>query len=161
MAFVVEDGTGKTDSNSYVSVAEFEAYWLDRNNDMSGETTADKQSWLINATQYIDLNYTFAGEVSNDDQALQWPRTYTYDNKGNVIDSDSIPNQLKYAVCELAKINKTQTNLTTNVDKVKSKKIGPVSTTFKDVIKIDPYQNTTNYMKSFLAYTGSLGVVRV
>ena len=54
MAFVTEDGTGLAEANSYVSVAEADAYHADRGNAAwIGEDSA-KQSALIKATDYLE-----------------------------------------------------------------------------------------------------------
>lgn len=77
MAFVVEDGTGKSDSTSYISV-EFADEYLDSRgliSQWSGNTGA-KQGALIRATDYIDRRFggKFAGNKKTDTQALEFPR---------------------------------------------------------------------------------------
>lgn len=79
MAFVVEDGTGKEDANSYASVEFADAYFSDRGITAWTGTVDQKQTYLIRATDYIDgrfANY-FSGQrlyTSEPDQALQFPR---------------------------------------------------------------------------------------
>ena len=73
MAFIVEDGSGLTNSNSYASVAESDAYIADRElTDI--RNTAQKQATLIRATDTIDTLYIFRDVHKNDDQALECPR---------------------------------------------------------------------------------------
>lgn len=79
MAFVVEDGTGKEDANSYGSVAGADAYFAERG--VTAWTGSDtvKQQNLIKATDYIDTRFSqkFKGYVLYPDtpQALAFPRT--------------------------------------------------------------------------------------
>ena len=102
MAFIVENGTIVAGATSYATVAEFDAYWTDRNVTLSS-TTAQKEAALIIATQYADNNYTFVGYLVNSEtQPLNWPRSFAIDNQGRNIDPDEIPDALKNGVYELA-----------------------------------------------------------
>jgi len=79
MALVVEDGTGKSNANSYVSIAEADAFFVDLNyTDWAALTTAQKTGHLIAGTAYIDGRYRngFAGYLLVASQALAWPRKY-------------------------------------------------------------------------------------
>ncbi|MDB5490356.1 MAG: hypothetical protein JWO78_205 [Micavibrio sp.] len=98
MAFTVENGTNVADANSLVSVAEADAYHLDRGNAEWAGTDAVKQSALIKATDYITQNYDgrWTGEVVSDTQSLAWPRKCT------VVASNVVPALVKHAVCLLA-----------------------------------------------------------
>lgn len=95
MAFVVEDGTGKTNSNSYVSVAETDAYFEDRGNLNWAGTDSEKESYLIQATDYVDLRFKskLLGIKETEAQALEFPRD-TYPGV--------IPRDLRRAVFEYA-----------------------------------------------------------
>jgi hypothetical protein len=94
MAIVVEDGTGKSDANSYVTTAEAVVYAAAR-----GLTiTEDKAAvYLVLSTDYLE---TFAckyqGEPTYPTQALQWPRTGVVFGK-TAFPDDQIPNKLKQA----------------------------------------------------------------
>ena len=79
MAFVVEDGTGKSDANSYASVAYADAYFADRGIALWVGTPQEKETYLIRATDYIDGRFAsyFKGQqlyTSDPIQALQFPR---------------------------------------------------------------------------------------
>ena len=57
MAFIVEDGTGVEDANSYTSVAFADAYFADRNNTTwSGASVADKEFALVKAATLCYLS---------------------------------------------------------------------------------------------------------
>ena len=76
MAFIAEDGTGLTNANSMATVAEFDAYFTDRNNkDMTSLPLEQKQALLIQGADYLRLAYEFKSEKLNPSQAMPFPRT--------------------------------------------------------------------------------------
>ena len=78
MAFTVEDGTGVSGANSYGSVADANTHWSDRTDDddvWENADTSDKESALIDATDYIEGTYSWIGEKKSKDQGLGWPRS--------------------------------------------------------------------------------------
>ena len=101
MALIVEDGSIVAGANSYLSVADFETYWTNRNVDLSTFTTAEKEAALIIATQFIDYN-NFKGYTVEELQPLQWPRSYVVNRNGYSIESDTIPQAIKDATAEYA-----------------------------------------------------------
>lgn len=132
MAFIVEDGTGLNNSTSYITVDEFKDYWTDRNVDYSSKSDTEIQACLIQATQYIDYNYTFIGYKYTYDQALEFPRYNAYDYNGYLV--TDIPKCLKYAVCEAGAINLAGTDLFASSEdgiSEKTENVGPVATTYK------------------------------
>lgn len=95
MALIVEDGTGLSDANSYVSVAYADAYFLARNVTSWASLTI-KEALLIQATDYMEAVYSesWKGAVLLDTQSLSFPR---------IIDDATVyPDRLLKAVCELA-----------------------------------------------------------
>jgi len=131
MAFVVEDGTGLTTSNSYISTASFKSYWADRNVTFT-ESDSAIQAWLIRATEYSDTQYYYIGCKADIKQALEFPRVGFRDNKGVCYTSTDLPKYLLYGICELAYVLKSESSLTPNkINKcVTNKKIGPLSVTY-------------------------------
>lgn len=97
MAFTVEDGTGLVaTANAYISVAEFKAYWADRDPvDPSILTDAIERA-IVKSTDYADLKYgaKFPGVPLEVDQPLLWPRDWNVDQP--------VPTYLKYAIAEYA-----------------------------------------------------------
>jgi len=123
---------GGTTTNSYITVAEYEAFWTERNATISGNTAA-KESELVKAADYINRSYTFVGEQQYRYQAMVWPRlTGIYLVKDFPIDPDVIPQDIKDAQAELAYIIHQGTNVFATVEggaKVREKnKAGPVET---------------------------------
>lgn len=103
MAFTVEDGTGLTNANAYITVAEFKAFHDDRGNDYATDFPDDAaiQKAIVSATDYIDNNNSFKGcrEFPENPQALAFPRTdICYDGE----ELPTVPNQLKNACAEYA-----------------------------------------------------------
>lgn len=105
MAFVVEDGSGKVDATAYIDVAFADDYFTDRGNTVwSALSEANKQISIIKATDFIDKRFgtEFSGHPDNRDQRLQWPRDGASKRQGWWIQSDEIPNELKWATAEYA-----------------------------------------------------------
>lgn len=99
MAFVVEDGTGVANANSYATVEFADAYFEDRGNtDWTGDDAA-KQKVLVRATDYVEGRFglRFIGEQKTLTQSLSWPRYYAAP-----YEDDVIPLKLQKAVCEYA-----------------------------------------------------------
>ena len=114
--FVVEDGSSKTDSNSYLSVADADQYHENHSGSTtwSGETQANKEKALRLATQYLDIVYgdQWEGVRSDVDQALDWPRfDVTTHDEDDWWESDEMPQPLKDACAELALISMSETLL--------------------------------------------------
>ncbi len=106
MALTVEDGTGKTDADSYLSVADTDTYHTNHSAsaDWSGATESAKEQALRLATQYLDVRFVdyWQGWRTNQTQSLAWPRTGVIDSDEFVIENDEMPVRLKNAVAELA-----------------------------------------------------------
>ena len=122
MTFVVEDGTGKADAESYVSVADAGAYAAARGLpfDVTGAPAiALAEQALRRATEWIDAKYgpRFAGTWAVDGQALAWPRLYA-SYRLTSLPSDEVPSQvvaatIQAAVRELASPGSLSPDITT------------------------------------------------
>lgn len=98
---VVEDGSGLPNANSYVSLANTDIYFTERNNQVwLAAEGVDKDSALIRATDYVDIMYEFAGVRASAEQALEWPRNNAYDVYGTHL--TGVPRVLERVVMELA-----------------------------------------------------------
>lgn len=133
MAFTVEDGTGLSNSNSYLSEADADTFHSDRGNTAwAALASADKQAALINASSYIDIHYRFNGTKLLATQAMEFPRSGLVDWSGNTV--TGLPQRLKDAVADLA-LTASTTNLTPALPRggaVKSQKVDVISITFQD-----------------------------
>jgi len=138
MALIVEDGTGKSDAESYLSEADADTYHTAHGNPTawSGATSAAKEEALRMGTQYLDVVYgqRWLGSRSNTDQALAWPRSDVVDYDGLLIASNTIPQDLKDATAEAAIRHISETNgLLPDVSEPgdiasETDKVGPIST---------------------------------
>lgn len=132
MTIIVETGSGdNAAANSYVSVADFQAYADARGQSYPG-TDAGCEILLIKAADYIEgMRNRFQGVKSSQTQPLQFPRAWVYVDSYPVA-SDSIPVEVIRAQCELAiaayTIDLQPTLQTSTTGAVKSKSIdGAVS----------------------------------
>lgn len=92
---VVEDGSGMTTSNSYISAVDLATYATDRGVTIAGTAAV----LLIQAMDYLE-SFKFKGDKNTQAQALQWPRVNVYiDNFYQ--SSTSIPQLLIDALCEI------------------------------------------------------------
>lgn len=101
---IVEDGTGIPEANSYVTLAEADAYLTNR---LRTETWAeaveeDQIRALIQATQALDTLVPWRGHKTFSEQGLGWPRLGVQSPDGPVIESDVVPNLVKHATIEMA-----------------------------------------------------------
>lgn len=126
MTIVVEDGTAKTDAESYISVTDADSYHSVRGNTAwAALTTAAKEAALRKATDYMDATYSWAGDRATSTQALGWPRSDVVAD-GVAIASDELPAALVRACAELA-LRASSSDLAPDVPRVKSReKVGPI-----------------------------------
>lgn len=91
-------------TDSYVSVADADTYWSDRNNlDWATADIADKEQALREATVYIDGSFegSWIGEHPGaSSQVLAWPRNGAVDSEGRSV--TGIPQRVKDATARLA-----------------------------------------------------------
>jgi hypothetical protein len=106
MALVVEDGTGKTDAETYISQADATTYHATYTGSAEwvAASSAAKDMALRKATIYLDLHYArrWRGSRTNETQALAWPRSGVWDDDVIEVDDDVIPVNLKRACAEVA-----------------------------------------------------------
>lgn len=106
MAFVLEDGTGLSNSNGYVSAADFVIYHTDRGRDLIDPDTAvqytdDKiQQAIIVSSDFIDMKFMFKGVRSLVTQNMEFPRVSAYYDDGAAI--LAVPTQVTECISELA-----------------------------------------------------------
>jgi hypothetical protein len=142
MTLIVEDGTGLTNANTYVSEAEADAYfeiipaysaiW-------AGYSSAEKENFLRMATRALDARTDWEGSKQVDASALRWPRKRVRDRDGLIVATDVVPQAVKDATCELARIIDNE-DITTgqDVENVRMLKL--------DVLEIE-YQEGTSQQR--------------
>lgn len=114
MALTVELGNITAGANSYVAIADADAYHSDRlNAAWTAASTAQKTAALINATAYLDGKYRkrWQGVRISSLQPLEWPRVLASPALSSIYDgfvtihetlSTVVPEEIKSATCELA-----------------------------------------------------------
>ena len=104
MSFIVEDGTGIENANSYVTVIAADAYVADHGASAtwSAATDAKKEEALRLSTQYLSMNYAgqWRGIKSTSDQGLDWPRSSAVDDDGYTL--LEVPDRLADSCAEIA-----------------------------------------------------------
>src|SRR5437879_10832379 len=119
LTLIKEDGTGRTDANSYASAADGDAYYDGHlyASAWTAATTANKEKALVFATRLIDSQFQFSGYRVNDRQGLQWPRWKCPDPDGGLavipirllprgmgyVDFNIVQKAVRDAACELAR----------------------------------------------------------
>lgn len=129
---------GAATSNSYVSVADADAYFDARLNSskFTGDSTDNKERALIQATRWLDRQASFEGEKASSGQALKWPRIWATDEDGEEYDSATIPAIIEDATCELAlyllNLGSTDPLMNTGLEQFEEAKVGPMDVTTRD-----------------------------
>lgn len=132
MALIVEDGTGLSTAESYVSLAAFQSYCDARGYNYDAYDDEVIEQRLRTASTYIDTIFRYKGSRSSASQALEFPRIDLYDWSSLLV--TGVPNRVKHACAELAFKGLTE-SLYQDLDrggKVSSESVGPVSVTYAD-----------------------------
>ena len=150
--FVVETGQGLRDATSYASVEEADDWNDNRPHGQSWATLEElpKQQALVWATTLLDDliswygNTTYvleAAQVNNVNQVqrLQWPRYGVEGKSGYILDQNRIPDFLKNATAEYARIlaakDRTVEPQTQGFSQLK---VGPVSLNIDKYNQLEP-----------------------
>lgn len=137
ITIIVEDGTGKEDSNSYIDVEYAKTYAANRNVTLPSDDD-EIAAMLINSSDYLESKECkFSGERTNDNQALSWPRKNAMVNCKPFPDNQ-IPKQLKDSQASLVIVVNSGVDLFSNYgpsDYVTEETVGPITTKYADPIK--------------------------
>lgn len=101
-SFIVEDGTGLTNSTSYISVLDADDYLSLRSGYSLWEAVDEQENYLMWATRLLDQRAAFRGSKAVSGSALRWPRVGVCDRDGIAVDYQTIPEPIKAAVAEIA-----------------------------------------------------------
>lgn len=99
----IDATVGSTTANSYATILEADAYFLNRYHVSFWGTlsAADKEKLLVTATSLLDWYVKWVGTKYSDEQALAWPRTGVYTELGVEIPITTVPIRVKTALFEL------------------------------------------------------------
>lgn len=174
MALIVEDGTGKTDAESYVSVADATTYLSNRGySAFTGlATDALKEAALRKATDYMVQVYRaqWKGTRVTSEQSLDWPRSYVlrddYQYQGLngsttiggylYFPSDEVPPEVANA-CALLAEKSVSGDLAPDLEqRVKREKIDVIEVEYADYgPQHTTYRAIDNLLAPFLQNTGA------
>ncbi len=134
MALIVEDGTGLSTAESYISVADASTYFTNRGVTAwaaldEGEAETNREAYLRLATDYMIQMFRnrWEGVRYTEDQALDWPRMGVVRDSWQV-DTDEIPEEVKRACAELA-LKASSGSLAPDLKQQKlSVTVGPIKT---------------------------------
>lgn len=135
MSFIVEDGTGLEDANSFVSVDYFYSYCESR--DISTTSYSSEQiegALVVASSDFISVNYCFKGTKLNDDQGLALPT-----------DQVTVNSTVKKSTCQAALLH-LNGNLFVNPNDITSS--GAIKSTTSKVSSLEKsieYQDGKNY----------------
>jgi hypothetical protein len=161
MTLIVEDGTGKSDAESYASVAYTDAHMLARGMSIwAGLAEIEKEQALRRATAFMQQVYRlrWKGERKTENQALDWPRIYVeradygrqylYHYTGYLYyPDDTVPGEVQSACADLALKAAAGDLYPEEGQSVKREKVGPLEV---------EYQDYTTAKRKFPAITGLL-----
>ena len=157
MAITIIATAGAIDANSYITVVDAQAYFDTRiGSDIWDDASSEEQkALLVNATRMLDQSFEWNGSVASSTQSLRFPRDTVYNCDNELLDSDTIPTEIKNATCEiLLFIGDTSGGSKDN--SIKSAKVGSLEVEYRDNISPEELinSNTTRAV-------GCLGVLMV
>jgi hypothetical protein len=173
MALIVEDGTGKPDAESYISVADATAYFAARGNETWAALADDtaREVLLRKATDYMQAAYAgkWAGQRVSAYQALDWPRAYVarrdvvggYGPAPVYWPNDEVPETVRRACAELA-VRAAAGDLSPDLTaQVKQETVGPISVTYADGARQSTAFRAVDSMLSPFFLGGGTGQVAI
>lgn len=177
MALIVEDGTGKADAESYISVADATAYHAARGNAAWAALASDtvREQALRAATDYMlqSYRYRWAGARKTATQALDWPRLDVprLDTRlaaGSVFlqsyyDTSSVPTEVAQA-CAVLALKASAGELAPDIGRITSReKVDVIEVTYQEsAAPYVRYRAVDNMLAGFMRSGGSaiIGLVR-
>lgn len=147
MALIVEDGTGVTDADAYISLADAEAQYLKRFGEAWSGTDAAKEASIIRATRFVDSLKFVGSPVGKRAQSLEWPRKDATDRNGFEIAQTELPIEVERATAIFAFAELTTPGvLTPEIDRTgltKSETVGPISVEYAGNPGTEQWNRTT------------------
>lgn len=165
MAFVVEDGSGVEDANSYLNADAFKAY-ADARGLVYEDDAAKIEQALIRATSWLDSTYRSrwpGARLNGRAQDLAWPRSDATDADGEEITEDEIPQEVLDATAEAAFRELTEVgSLSPDLERggaIKSLKAGSVAIEYASTAAATTTFSTIDGLLSGLLIGGGVGQV--
>lgn len=162
MALAIDATPGGTDSNSFCTLAEANAYHESRLDNESWNSASDstKTSSLVWAARILD-RLRWLGDIDADTQAMRWPRSDVYDQDGRSV--AGVPSFLKEAQAELA-LKLIKDGSADDARELEQIKIGSISLNYGDTTQesnSDLPDEVVSMVAPYLMASGkSIGIVR-
>lgn len=135
MSLIVENGTGLSNAESYISVANADTRMTNLgNSNWLTMSTLEKEQALRRATVYMEQAYRskWQGTRTTITQALSWPRYDVLIDRYNYIASTVVPADVANACADLA-FKAAGGDLAADLSRaVKREKVGPIETEYAD-----------------------------
>ena len=167
MSLICEDGSGKSDSESYISVADASTYHSNRGNTAWAALASDtvREQCLRRATDYMEQVFRsrWQGYRTGETQALSWPR-YDVNVEDYDVDSDVVPTAVQNACAELA-LKASAAELSPDLTQgVLREQVGPIAVEYdKNSPQATRYKAIDALLSPYLKAGGggcSMGVIR-
>lgn len=159
---------GHASANSYVDVTYADAFFALSVKNTAWPTEASaKESALVEATQILDSQFMWNGDIASIEQALRWPRTGVYDADGRSLDG-TIPKVVQDATCRLAYHLLESGGLDQSQNNLKGIKIGPIDIDFAEqqttsavpLVVVRSIRSVGSYQGSISGSISSVNAVR-
>jgi len=143
MSLITEDGTGKSDAESFCSIADADTYHANHGNPTawSGALTADKETALRQGTDYLERQY---GRRWVGDRMRWWSQRLAWPRWNVIVDGvwwppQTLPRQLLEATAEAAlRYIQDPTSLMPD--------IAEPGTIASESVEVGPIKTSTSYM---------------
>jgi hypothetical protein len=134
VTLVVEDGTGKSNAESYISVADASTRHTNFGNSAWADAASDtvREAALRKATAYMEQAYRdrWQGYRQVTEQALSWPRNSVVVDEFVVVATDVVPAEVANACADLA-LRALTDDLNADLTRgVVREKVGPIETEY-------------------------------
>lgn len=157
---IIEDGTGLSTADSYISASDATVYHNLRGNTLWATMSTNEQEQAIRrATDYMGMAYSQAwqGRRVSSTQALDWPRVDVVVN-GWYVNATTIPSIIKSACAELAFKAAAGELLADQTQGVVSEQIGPIKVEYnKSSPALVRYKAIDAMLSAYVTGGGGLG----
>jgi Putative DnaT-like ssDNA binding protein len=133
MALIVETGEIIENSNTYLSLSDCRTLAESRGFSISSDDVILEKNILLAMDFLESKREEFKGIKTNSEQSLQWPRQNVYID-GNIISSNYIPKELKFALCKLTSDINSEVELFPNYEGsfIIEETTGPITTKYSE-----------------------------
>lgn len=138
VTLIVEDGTGRSDANTLVSLADAKDYWDGRGISYSAYTDDVLSAALVRACAFLANAFRWQGlKVNMRLQTMPWPRFDTFDRDGWAVLHNEIPREVVAAACEIALYEAATPGAMAPAvvlsGQVKAEQVGPIRTEYSNL----------------------------